>query len=385
MSVTRLSLAALGATLRARANGDGKLFMCTGKRSFVDSGAQALLTASLSGLQVTRYEDSAAVTGEDQVCRAARALRTSGARIVLAVGGGGVLDLAKAARACVASRRTLRELLAEPERMSASGEIALYAVPTTAGSGSEATRFATVYIDQVKHSLDHPALRPDAAVVDARFSATMPAQLTAQCGMDALSQAIESYWAVAASEISRADALRAIDLALAHLPDAVCRPSNASRSAMAEAAHLAGRAIDHSRTTAAHALSYPLTMRYGIAHGHAVALSLPAFVALNADPQRIRLGLRDGVEPRAHVARMGALLRRLQADSPAAAAQAVRGLMQTIGLRTSLSTLGVPRDALEHLLAGVNPQRLGNNPVRIDATDLERIVLGLWDGSQAGS
>src|SRR5262249_51347864 len=135
----------------------------------------------------------------------------------------------------------------------------LVAIPTTAGSGSEATPFAVLYVGHVKHSIAGPAMLPDVAIVDPSLTDSMSPALTAVTGMDAFSQAVESYWCIHSTERSKAYARRAIALVLEHLEVAVTAPREENRRAMSKAAHLAGRAIAITKTTGAHALSYPLT------------------------------------------------------------------------------------------------------------------------------
>src|SRR5690606_25840825 len=135
----------------------------------------------------------------------------------------------------------------------------LLAVPTTAGTGSEATHFAVVYIDGVKHSLAHPLLRPDLVILDPLLTYAMPPGLTAATGLDALSQGIEALWAVGATTKSVGYAARAVELAAGALETAVIAPDRTARRAMMEAAHASGLAIDISKTTAPHALSYAIS------------------------------------------------------------------------------------------------------------------------------
>src|SRR5207248_4789041 len=126
-----------------------------------------------------------------------------------------------------------------------------------------------------KYSVCHEFLLPDIAIVDPILTHKMSPRLTAITGMDALSQAIESYWSIHSTEESKGYAREAIRIIVDQLPKAVNEPTNDSRLAMARASHLAGKAINVTRTTAPHALSYALTSRFGVPHGQAVSLTLP--------------------------------------------------------------------------------------------------------------
>lgn len=203
---------------------------------------------------------------------------------VVGVGGGSAMDVAK----CVAvlagcDGEPLAYLLgsaAPPLRRTCR----LVLVPTLAGSGSEMTGFATVYVDDRKLSLDHASARADHVVIDPDLAATVPTQTAAASALDAFAQAVESAWAVAATARSRELAVQALETLAPVLGTATGRGTFADaevRTGLARGAALAGAAIAVSRTTAAHALSYTLTARFGIVHGAAVGLHLRWLIAHN--------------------------------------------------------------------------------------------------------
>jgi alcohol dehydrogenase class IV len=142
---------------------------------------------------------------------------------------------------------------------------------------------------------------------------------------------------------------------------------------MAIGSHLAGRAIDISKTTAPHALSYAITKRYGVSHGHAVALTLGAFIEAHcaAEPDR----LRAGVDPRGHRRVMAEILDRLGAADGTQARGRLSALMERVGLAPRLSEAGVgAAEDRRRLVRAVNAERLANNPVRFGEADLDVIV-----------
>jgi alcohol dehydrogenase class IV len=272
--------------------------------------------------------------------------------------------------------------LADPARLRAairSGErvtgreLRLVLAPTTSGSGSEATHFAVVYIDNDKYSVAGPGLRPDVAVLDPALPLSGSAYQRATSGIDAVAQAIESMWAVGATERSRRWARRALGLLLPCLETFVTAPTGQSARAMAIGSHLAGRAIDTSRTTAAHALSYAITKGYGVSHGHAVALTLGAFIEAHAGAGAGRL--QPGVDPVTHAAVMAELLHRLGAADGASARDRFSALLARVGLTPRLSEVGiVTPEQRRRLVTAVNVERLGNNPVAFDDDALAALV-----------
>lgn len=299
-----------------------------------------------------------------QLFEAHAALRGKGIGLVVAVGGGSTLDIGK----CLA--RLMGEDIADTdalrERVTSKDwgapQCRWIGVPTTAGTGSEVTCWATVWDPEreSKRSLDTPTNYAFAAVADPALTRTMPVGLSVSSALDAVAHATESYWAKSTNAESRALALAAIGRimgAIDGLFDEDEARREAAREAMSEGATLAGLAFSNTHTTACHSLSYPLTLRYGIPHGVAVALLLAPVTRLNA--------AACDVTP---------LLRAFGADAPEDMATRVRGLLRRAGLHSHLRTWGAAEQDLPGLAAhGFTKGRADNNPVALD----EAIALAL--------
>jgi alcohol dehydrogenase class IV len=305
------------------------------------------------------------------VADAVERLRASSPDLLVAVGGGSVIDVAKAARGLMDELDVARAIVEERVGRNAA-MTPLVAVPTTAGAGSEATHFAVVYVHGVKHSVGHESFRPDYALLDPELTYSMPPRLTAETGFDALSQAIESIWSVGSTPASLELARQALALAWGNLEQAVQAPTPEARASMTLAAHLAGRAIDISKTTAAHALSYPLTAGHGVPHGHAVALMVAGVLECNWE-----VSDGDCADPRGPAfvrARVGDVLAILDVGDPASARNSVTSLLERVGLETTLTALGIDADAACRAVESVDAVRLANNPRTLTRPDLIRIV-----------
>lgn len=214
----------------------------------------------------------------EQVLAGVRAFREGGCDSVVSVGGGSAIDVAK----CVGFWAGL-----PGDGSGSDGDNPRYcdvpagfspvrhvAVPTTAGTGSESTHFAVVYVDGEKRSVAADCLQPDVAALVPSLLAGLPPYQRRATMLDALCQAIESHWSAASSEASRAYSSRAIPMVMGCWEGYLGGDPDAARE-MHVAANLAGRAINLTTTTLPHAMSYKLTSLYGIAHGHAVALCMP--------------------------------------------------------------------------------------------------------------
>ncbi len=232
----------------------------------------------------------------------------------IAVGGGTTIDTTKLLNLAVVSKMSVKDLLTQKSAPEAL--LPCMAFPTTAGTGAEATRFAVCYDGETKYSIDFEVIRPSDVVLVPEFTATLPTYQKASTNFDAYAQAVESLWAKGATEESKIYARRALDLMeVDNWP---------------EASYWAGRAIDISRTTAAHAFSYYLTSHYGIPHGHAVYMVFEYICRNNNHPEFIKK---------------------------------VEGLKT---LRELADEKGIGWDELVNdLFSHVNLKRLGNNPVEV--------------------
>ena len=283
--------------------------------------------------------------------------------LVVAIGGGSVLDTAKGAALCAAQVESPEQILANDyERIQDA--IPVIALPTTSGTGSEVTPFAVFWDHQAKkkHSLGLAALYPHHAIVDPELTYSMPPEVTATTGMDAFTQACEAYWNVDHNPTSDEHALEAVQLILSALPVAVANGSDVkARHDMAWGSVQAGLAFSNTRTAACHSISYPMTLYYGVVHGQAVGITLPEVLIDNAE-----------AEPD----RVDAFCKALGVGDIREAAEAVRIMMRESDLKTKLSELGIDEPGVGTIVEhGFNPARMVNNPYQYDAQSLRAMLM----------
>lgn len=356
--------------------GAKNIFLVTGKKSYTTSGAQQWVGDHLAGkANITHLQDFETSPKIDGIQRGIALMEEHPPDVVIAIGGGSVLDTAKIVNALAFQEGEPRAYIVEKRVMKPIGR-PLIAIPTTAGTGSEATSFAVVYIGKAKYSLKHDSILPTYAIVDPQFTLSLPPSITAETGMDALCQAVESYWNIHSNDVSKAYAVRAIELALEHLPVAVTNPTVASRESMSIAANLAGRAINITETTACHAISYPMTSYLGVPHGQAVALTLGEMLDYNSHVTDAGVLDERGV---GHVRRtIDELIRLLGAVDVLGAKYRIRSFMKTIGLATTFGELRISEEGLEIIMQhGFNPERVRNNPRVLTQTALRDMLIRL--------
>jgi alcohol dehydrogenase len=199
-------------------------------------------------------------------------------QVIVALGGGSVMDSAKTFAAAGGDFDTVATFLETKSGAERLSSIPIIAVPTTAGTGSEVTSWATIWHtgEQAKYSLALPSLYPETAIVDPALMIGKPRELTVATGLDALSHALESIWNTNATPISRLYATAAAKEIMDVLPDLVDDLRNTRlRGRMARAALLAGLAFSGTKTAIAHSISYPVTLRYDVPHGIACSFTLP--------------------------------------------------------------------------------------------------------------
>ena len=198
--------------------------------------------------------------------------------VIVALGGGSVIDSAKVFAAAGGDFGKIKSFLEEQQGADLLSAIPVIAVPTTAGTGSEVTCWGTVWdtANGKKYSLARPNLYPAVAVVDPRLMLGKPLSLTISTGLDALSHSLESLWNLNNNPVSANHAVFAARNVLDVLPALVRDLGNIElRSRMATAALFAGLAFSNTKTAIAHSLSYPITLRHGVQHGIACSFSLP--------------------------------------------------------------------------------------------------------------
>ena len=354
-----------------------RILLVTGTTSFQLSGAKKILEKVLTNYDVTIFRDFEVNPKLRDIKKGIRLFKKTKPNLVIAVGGGSVIDVAKAINALAENAGNPRDYITGREKITKRGK-PLIAVPTTSGSGSEATHFAVVYIGKTKYSLAHEYILPNYAIIDPNLTLKLPRKITAASGLDALSQAIESYWSVNATPVSKRYSAIALKLALKSIVASVRQPTRQSRAAMSRAAHLAGKAINLAKTTACHAISYPITSYFGVPHGHAVALTLSSLLRYNADISEAEVMDKRGV---AYVNKTIKHLARLIAGSKdvAKAATVLDTILTGVGVETKLSRLNIKTDKDLNLIIknGFNPDRVKNNPRLLTKEALRKILVNL--------
>ena len=292
----------------------------------------------------------------EDVCKGVDLFQSAQCDTILAVGGGSSLDVAKCIK--LYCQMDKDKLYLEQEYKDTG--VKLIAIPTTAGTGSESTRYAVIYYDGKKQSVTHDSIIPDVAILEPGVLKTLPVYQKKCTMMDALCQGIESWWSVNSTDESKKLSKEAVETIMHWWHEYIFENTDASAVAIMHAANLAGQAICITQTTAPHAFSYKITSLYKLPHGHAVAVGLPVIWEYMVDNMDKCIDSR-GQEYLADV--FNEITKAMGCQTPTEAIAKFRQMIEEMELKNPVAENR--EEELEILSTSVNPVRLKNNPVSI--------------------
>ncbi len=319
------------------------------------------------GIRVHVFDDITPNPRYESAVEGIRAFKANGCDSIIAVGGGSPMDIGK----CIKLFMNMDEDVSYLEQTIVPNDIPLIAIPTTAGTGSEATRFAIIYYNGQKVTVTDPSSIPEAVLFDPDVLSTLDDYQRKSTMLDALSHAVESYWAVKANDESQEYADKAISMIAAN-KDSYLDNQPEGNARMLEAAYIAGKAINITQTTAGHAMCYKLTTLYGLAHGHSVSLvmsQLYPYVLEHTD---------ECNDPRGSGYLLDVLERIAKAMGKTCAEEGCRyytDLVKELGM----SVPEMKESDLDIMVESVNPDRLRNNPVRLDRDAIRELYYKIFN------
>ena len=350
----------LPAELRQIAGARAKVLLVTGRTFLRSSGILQRVTDLLADYEVVLHDRADPFPTPADADEAAALCRESSIDVVVGVGGGSALDLAKAAAVLATHERPAKDYAmkaASFERRS----LPFIAVPTTSGSSSEVTSGSALWDWDSKSQFGLGDIRmfPTVAIVDPRLTMTMSQPLAANTGMDAFTSAFESYWNVNSDPISDAIALEVIRVYSGNLVRSAIQGDLESRAACALGATISGVGYSNSSPNACHAVGSPLTLYWRVEHGQSVSTTLSSFLRWSAP------AIAD---------RMPALLGALGVNSLDEACGKIERIMRDCGLETRLSGLGIESGDIDHIVEHTRWDRMVQLPRPMTHDDLQGIL-----------
>lgn len=294
----------------------------------------------------------------EDVCKGVDLFQITKCDTILAVGGGSSMDVAKCIK--LYCQMPKDDIYLNQEYKDTG--VKLIAIPTTAGTGSESTRYAVIYYEGKKQSVTHDSIIPNVAILEPKVLKTLPLYQKKCTMLDALCQGIESWWSVNSTDESKLLSKEAVETIMKWWHEYIFENTDESAKHIMYAANLAGQAICITQTTAPHAFSYKLTSLYKLPHGHAVAVGLPEiwdYMIKNMD---------KCIDVRGY-----AYLNNIFHDISSAMGcgdpkQAIDKFRQMLSKMELPYLISVYHNSdLIVLSSSVNPTRLKNNPVKLDS------------------
>ena len=350
-------------------NKNKKVFLITGKNSFLKSGAKKIIFRLINKENIFLYFKSAANPEIFELTKIIQELKRFKPDIILAIGGGSVIDYAKLSNVLYDQKDIKTSIIKNNYKIN-NKFTKLIVIPTTAGSGAEETSFSTIYLGSIKFSVQSQLMKPDLVFLIPELILSCATKIKASSGFDAISQAIESLLSRASDKKSVIYATESLKYTLKNYIEYLKNPSTKNSYYMSLGANFAGKAINISKTNGPHALSYPFTANFGVHHGHAVSLTLNEFLKFNyfnMNKSKCDFSLKN---------RYSLIFKATKTDSIKELDKYLLNLKKKALLEQNFSKLGVNiRNDFSRILSEINLQRLSNNPIKLDRVALKKILL----------
>ena len=345
------------------------LLVCDDSIRFMSSFRSHLNELEGSGIDFVPFNDFQPNPLYESVRNGVQLFRNEKCDAVIAIGGGSAMDVAKCIKAYVTFPGDGENGIWLSQTIEMN-DIPFLAMPTTAGTGSEATRYAVVYYDGKKQSVTSETIIPKTVLMDPGCLTTLPIYHKKATMMDAFCHAVESFWSVNSTEESKDYSKEAIKGILEHM-DGYLDNTAEGNAGMLKAAHAAGKAINISQTTAGHAMCYKITSLFGCAHGHAAALCDRVLFRWMIENTDKCLDSRGEAYLKRTLDEIG---QAMGCDDAKGGSEKLVSIFNKLNLVIPEATT----EQFEELKNSVNPVRLKNHPIELglDTIDmLYRLIL----------
>lgn len=362
-------------TLRAEAEGLGasRILIVTDK-VMVKTGISQKVVGNLEGIETDTFDEVEAEPKIEVGQAVADKVRSKGYDLVIGVGGGSSMDMAKVAAGLATNRGDARSFVGN--NLFAKRPLPSIMIPTTAGTGAELTVTSMVTVDGHKQWVNSPLLLPSVALVDPELTMSMPPGVTASTGMDALCHNTEAYLSNLASPITDSAALEGIGLIVRNLEKAFDTGSDRpAREAMSLGALMGGIALQ-AKMIYGHSIGYTVATRFRLPHGVSCGIPLPYMISnysVACAPKMKKLAEAYGVPPQDDPSKLGMAI-----------AEKARGIATHLKIPANLKELGVAESdlpALAEECVGMYPRP--NSPLVFDAKSMTRLYHRMWEGNLA--
>ena len=345
-----------------------KILIITGKNSYFKSGANAILKSIITDKDVNIFFKKNFIPEIKELKKIVKLTENFMPDLILAIGGGTVIDYSKIVSCTDYNEISFRKIFLG--KVNHKKKYELCVIPTTAGSGAEVTSNSVIFMKKRKFSFENQNLIPDNFFLIPSLILKLNKRIKASSGFDAISQAIESLISVKSNKKSVYFAKQSLRLSLKNYLNFLKSPNKNNTYEMCLSANLSGKAINISKTTAPHAVSYPFTSYFKISHGHAVSLTLEKFLLFNyrnLNYSKTDFDLKE---------RFKILFSLTKTKSIIELILFLNKLKKEANLEDDFKKMNIDlKKNITKILAGVNELRLKNNPINLTKKDVSNILL----------
>lgn len=335
--------------------------------SFLFKNGTAEKIAGFTGIsKVAYFSDVEPNPSCQTIDRAAKVARENEVDVVIGLGGGSAMDASKMVACLVDNPGSIFDYYSSGQSPLMPRKAQLICIPSTAGTGSEVTNIG-VYTNKetgIKMPFASAYFWPDIALIDPELTYTLPTVMSATTGMDAFCHAIEAYWSINANPISDALSVSVLKLILENIETACKDPQNIdARKNMSLASAMAGISFSQTKTTAIHAVSFPLTTDFGVSHGMACCITLPAFTKFSYSGNQEKMDYLMKILGFTHIDTF---------------VESIKTIMTNIGLPVTLSALNVNEGDLHHIVeVSMKAPLINFSPVKITEDNLFELLKSI--------
>jgi alcohol dehydrogenase class IV len=350
-----------------------KIFVLSGKKSFYKSGAYNYFHLKLKEKKIKFYFKNSYLPKIEELMKIIKSINSFKPEIIIAVGGGSVLDYAKIAH--IVNKKnllSLRQNIKNSRPVGSYKNYPLLAIPTTAGSGAEVTSNAVIYINKKKFSVENQLLIPNFFLLIPEFVMKNSFKIKSSSAFDVISQSIESIISKKSNKISINYAKKSLKLACDNYLNFLKKSSKKNCSKMLLAANFSGKAINISKTTAPHAVSYPFSYFFKLPHGHAVALTLEKFLEFNYN------NLMKSENFLILKKKFKLIFKIFKVKDINELKNKITIIKKNMKINSNhkINKFTIIKN-LSKIFSGINVKRLKNNPVIIKTKDIKKILLDI--------
>jgi alcohol dehydrogenase len=340
----------------------------TGKTSFKKSGVEEIFN-KFESKKLFFFFKKSYIPEIKELKKIIKLIKEIRPKNILLIGGGAVMDLGKISN-FLHNTKNLKKNILNLNYKKQKNFCPITAVPTTAGSGAEVTSNAVIYINKKKYSVEHKEIRPKYFFLHPSLVKKNNKKLKTSSGFDAIAQAVESLISVRSNKKSIEYSILSLKYGLKNYLEYVKKPNSLNSKNMLLAANYSGRAINLTKTTAPHALSYPFTAHFGISHGHAVALTFSDFMKFNFE------NINNSITDFSLSDRLKILFKLSQTQNLNELIKYFNYIKKSADLEDDFKKLNINVSKNFKLITkDINLSRLSNNPVKVDFQTIKEILL----------